>query len=811
MATTVVNLNTSPYDTYIGRPKAGAAWGFGNPFPVAQGGRRVCIDRFARWLAGTDYPDCPDATPERRAWILEHLEELRGKRLGCFCAPKECHGEVLLKLLKPKAKSIYHLDYESTSACDIKLGGYRYSSDPTTRILMFAIAKDDGDPHLWSFIDPESPESKAAMALLREALDSGSPIFAHNASFELAMSTYRMKPDLGLDPPDINNWRCTQAMCRRAAAPESLAKAAAFFGLGDQKDPIGKALIGVFSDQNKSVLLEPPPGAKGEEKLANRRSANPIMENPVPWGWTVKVSGEKMTVRRAWDMFCEYNRQDVRVERELHHKIKHFELKGDVLESFLFDLRMNFRGVPVNVHALKNAKGIVDHLTEKLSRKFTEVTGIKPSQRARALAWMRERGYPADNMQSATVDEILAAPPAGMTAEAIEALRAYSLVGFAALAKIPAMINCACADGYVRGTTQWHGARTGRASGRLVQPQNLRRPTIKETDLCYDMICYGQEPQWFEDLWESPLEAIASSIRHFFQPHEGMAISSDFSTIEGRLAAHVTGDLRTLQMMLDGVDLYKDLGSSIFKVGYDAVTKDQRQASKVTWLACIYGAGGRTLKEAFAKVFRVSKTLEECKGYADVYRETHPEIVNAWAELDAAAKKAIGAPGTKVPVLKGRIEFQCGRVASIDYLTLRLPSGRRLYYPFPQVKWEWVAYTEEEMAEEPWKREKKGYRSERVSYFGQRQGAANWGRITVFPAKWLENLVQAMGVDFLNHGCIACDRAGIDIRMIIHDEIFGLHDGRPIEEVNAIFCTRPTWAQDFALEAQSELVAYYRK
>jgi DNA polymerase bacteriophage-type len=720
----------------------------------------------------------------------------------------------------------FSLDYETTSACDlVRCGAYRYSADPSTRILMFAIAKEDGPPLLWRFDEPESFESEAAKALLSEAVETKGILTAFNAPFELAISTYRMKPDLGLDPPDIRQWRCTQAMCRRAAAPESLAKAAEFFGLGDQKDPIGKALIGVFSDQTKVKTLMPPPGMKDPttieqrkdgtftqgRKPANRKTLSPILEKPVPWEWLVKVDGNLMSVRDAWEAFCGYCKQDVRTERELHRKLKHFELKGDVLESFQFSLAMNHRGVPVNVDALRNAQKIVAELAAKLGRRSSGTTGLKHTQRAKVLAWLQERGYEADNLQAATVEEVLSDPPAGMKPLTVEMLRAYSLVQFAALAKIGSMEAMACDDGHVRGTMTWHGARTGRASGAGIQPQNFRRPTIDDTDLCYRMIREGWESRWFENLWESPLEALASSIRHFIQPHEGWAISCDFAAIEGRLAAWMTGDKRTLQMMLDGIDIYKDLGSKIFGVPSDQITKDQRQAAKGTWLACIYGAGGRTLRRAFKDVFRIDKTLEECKHYAEVYRETHPEIVDSWASLDGSAKLAIRAPGSAFAALDGRVTFKSGSVAGINYLTLRLPSGRRLYYPHPTVKWEWVKYTGEEMEEEPWKREKGGYRSERVSYYGRRQGYADWGRVTMFPAKWLENLIQAMGADFLDHGCLECERNGVDIRMVVHDEIFALKNGHDVESVTRMFTKRPEWALDFALEAEGEEVAYYRK
>lgn len=720
-----------------------------------------------------------------------------------------------------------HFDYETTSACPIKLGAYRYASDPTTRILMFAAAVGEKEPLLWDFTDPYGDESLGAMERLKNAIESGELLYAHNALFEVAVSHYRMQPDLGLTPPPLEVYRCTQAMCKRAAAPESLAQASKFFDLEDKKDAAGKALIGIFSDQEKSVVLEPPPGMKDPttrkplkkggfspgQKPKNRRSASPVLDEEILWDWRVKVSGELMTVRDAWELFKEYCRQDVRAERELHKKLERFELKGFELASFQFDLKMNHRGVPVNAEALRHASKISEELKGKLSQRFEQITDLKPTQRGKTLEWLRERGYPEENLQAGTVQMVLENPSEEMTGEAVVVLKDYSLIQFAALAKIPAMLKCVCPDGTVKGTTQWHGARTGRASGRHIQVQNFRRPTIPDTDVCYKMVCDKWDASWFEDFWQSPLEALASSIRHFIQPPKGEKFySSDFTGIEARLAPYIVGDERKLQMILDGIDLYKDLASRIFEVPYDKVTKLQRQISKICELACIYGAGGRTLRKAFAAPpFNIERSLEECKGYAKVYRDTHPETVQAWEELDSAAKDSIRNPGKKFFACKGRVVFLSGRVAGTNYLTMQSPSGRKMYYPRPTVEWNFTKYTEEEMEEEPWKREKGGFSSEQVCYFGKQTMSVHWGKIRVFPAKWLENLVQMMGAEFLNTGCMAAEAAGFDIRMIIHDEILAMFNGRPVEDLTKAFCTKPSWAHDFILEAEGSLVQYYTK
>jgi ribA/ribD-fused uncharacterized protein len=90
-----------PYDFYVGRSREGMH--FGNPFSHQQGTlaqlktntREEAIQAFAQWLKGTAFTN---VEPERRAWILQKLPMLKGKTLGCFCAPLDCHARILLEM-----------------------------------------------------------------------------------------------------------------------------------------------------------------------------------------------------------------------------------------------------------------------------------------------------------------------------------------------------------------------------------------------------------------------------------------------------------------------------------------------------------------------------------------------------------------------------------------------------------------------------------------------------------------------------------------------------------------------------------------
>lgn len=83
METTVVHCKREKYDVYIGRP---GFWG--NPFVVGRDGvQGECVELYRNWV-------------KTQPQILSKLWLLKGKKLGCWCKPKACHGDVLAELVK---------------------------------------------------------------------------------------------------------------------------------------------------------------------------------------------------------------------------------------------------------------------------------------------------------------------------------------------------------------------------------------------------------------------------------------------------------------------------------------------------------------------------------------------------------------------------------------------------------------------------------------------------------------------------------------------------------------------------------------
>lgn len=81
--TRVVNLYKEKYDVYIGR---GSIWG--NPFIIGKhGNRKQVIEKYKNYILND-------------AYLMSQLYTLKGKVLGCFCKPKECHGDILVELVE---------------------------------------------------------------------------------------------------------------------------------------------------------------------------------------------------------------------------------------------------------------------------------------------------------------------------------------------------------------------------------------------------------------------------------------------------------------------------------------------------------------------------------------------------------------------------------------------------------------------------------------------------------------------------------------------------------------------------------------
>lgn len=701
--------------------------------------------------------------------------------------------------------TIYHLDYETYSPLNIKdVGAFRYAEHPQCEITLCCIAKGDDEPLLWDRYDPFG--SMAAEELIEEMACGDGLIYAHNSQFETAVSRYKFKQTFGFDPPALDRWRCTASMARRASIPWSLAECGEFLKLGIKKNPLGMQLISIFCC----------PQTRGKRRGERILPTDDVL---------VTLDGKKVHASEAWKLFRAYCIDDVKTERGVHHSLPAFELKGDALEGFFLDSEMNHGGVPVNLAAIEWAIRLSEEAAEIEGTRFSELTGLKPSQREKVQDWLNERGYDRDNLQEATITNRLE-NPSGMTPEATEALGIRSRVSFAAVSKLASMSEIACGDSKVRGAFMWAGAlRTHRWAGRLIQPQNFRRPTIKGTHEAYEAICGGVDLEGLEFLWGNPLEAIASCIRHFIHSPGHQFFDVDFSNIEARITPWLAGQDDLLQAFRDGRDPYVEMGAFIFSVEEKDITKDQRFVGK----QAIIGAGFQIGWEKYQTMcagYGVNLSDEVCQAAVSAYREKNDKIVSMWKLMQQAAVNAIENP-EEVFLVRDKIKFFMARTLPYEALVMMLPSKHCLFYPLPQIRVQWMfkknKYETEEQANYAFERARKSgkledydrvWKTKAISFWGQEPISKKWMRRDTYGGKLLENAVQATAGDFMSIGARAAQKAGYRIFMLVHDQALAYFEpekGQSVKEFEQLICTLPKWAGDFPLKAECDLVPFYTK
>lgn len=638
---------------------------------------------------------------------------------------------------------ILHLDIETRSAADLAdVGSHRYAEDPSTDVLMCAV--DDGHGvKLWvnqKYAAHDSAENSEVVAMIERA----NMIYAHNAGFEQPMFSVHARRLFGFDVP-MEKWRCTAAMARKAGLPSSLEKVAEALGLAQQKDRRGKALIRKFSIPKEDGIFE---SCAGED----------------------------------WEAFKEYCRQDVRVEMAVHQRLRNFELIDAPLATFQFDQRLNQRGIPVNVSALKHAKTLIDQAQVSVTEEFRQLTGLNPTQRERVRLLVGLPDMRAETLESATVTD----------PKTQRILDLYRRLSFAAAKKVDTMLDCACADGRIRGGHLYYGAGTGRWSGRLVQPQNFKKTPAwmrRMTDQIYTAVQDGVSSESLTAIYGEPVEVISGIIRHFIHAPGQRMLDADYNAIEARMICWLAGEDKILDMWRNGRDLYRYMASLVYNVKEDEIQKgsEERDMGKRIELGCGYGMGAKKFF-ATCEQFGATCDMTLAERCVEVYRSSHQKVVRYWYQLDDQARRAIESPG----VPSG--PFVVKNLAGMPYLLFRLRSGRSLAYPKPAIELE------------------AGDDRTQITYWGQLPMTTQWGRIKLYGGKLAENETQATAADIMAHGALTAEAKGYEIFMLVHDQALALQEnGQTPDEFAQCLATLPPWATGLPLKVEAASVPYYRK
>ena len=365
------------------------------------------------------------------------------------------------------------IDFETRSTVDLtKSGVYRYTEDPTTDIVCMAFAFGDEDVEVWT---PPSGQCEAWCETAKvpdaecdcfneipwrivEWIEAGQPLRAHNAQFERILWRDVLGPRYGFPVPTLEQWHCTAAEAAAMALPRHLALAAKALSLPMQKDEGGHRL-----------MLQMCKPRKVEK------------DGTIIWWDDADRMGR----------LIEYCKQDVRTERAVAARVRRLDKRERAI--YLLDQKINDRGIRLDVPLIEAAQSVVESALVDANREIAKVTKGAVSgvtKVADLTQWLQQQGVEVEDVRKSTIRDLLADSDA-LDDHVQEALTLRQEAGKSSTAKLKSMQACRCSDDRARGLLLYHGATTGRWSGKLIQPQNFPRGTVKDAEAYIPMILEG--------------------------------------------------------------------------------------------------------------------------------------------------------------------------------------------------------------------------------------------------------------------------------------------------------------------------------
>ena len=699
---------------------------------------------------------------------------------------------------------ILSIDVESRAVTDlIKCGAHKYWECEHADVLCAAWQLEGGASGTWVRGDP-------VPQVVKNHIELGGTVSAYNANFERLAFKHVLGPKYGWPVPKLEKWDDTAAMAAAMGLPRALGMAAAAMGLEVQKDDAGKRLIRKFSVPRKAR----------KDEIPGKLYWNEPEDHPDDFA--------------AFVAYCE---TDVVVERALRDVL--VPLSDEETEIWRLDARMNDRGIRLDKELVEAMLKIVEQAKGRLDKAMARATGWEvtaASQVSALTAWLVSQGVPAESLAKDLLDELLALtdiPDAARTALEIRKEAAK-----ASTAKLNKMLMQVQQDDRLRGQVLYHGAATGRWSGKGVQLQNLPRGSgvVSNPDKAAKHML-SASADMVDLLYGSPMSAVSDMLRACLtaSPNHRL-IAADYSSIEGRGTAWLAGEQWKIDAFnaadaKQGPGIYELTASKIYGVNVDDVSKAQRQVGKTAELGLGYQGGvmafhsmariyGVDMAQAFEPLRRVAdgetwdkavKRYEECLERGDtgtdiltyeawiasevtkvMWRTEHPATVALWHGLEDAAREATLYPGTIQTY--GRVAFTNRK----NFLWMRLPSGRCIAYGAPRVKDE----------ETPW-----GGTRKAVSALGVNSTTNKWERHGLYGGILTNNCVQGLARDLMANGMLNADRAGYPIVLTVHDEaVADVEEGfGTLAEFERLLCQKPEWAEGLPLVADGWEGHRYRK
>lgn len=654
------------------------------------------------------------------------------------------------------------IDLETFSSVPIaKAGAQKYIASPDFEILLFAYSLN-GAPSVCCDI----AQGELLPDWVLDALcDPQCLKHAYNAAFEWGCLSKFMGRQL---PPE--QWRCTMFHGLYAGYPAGLDATGRALGLPEDKRKLstGKALIRYFC-----VPCTPTKSNGGRRRnLPNHDPAR-------------------------WELFKEYNAQDVTTEMEIERRLSLITVPDWLQRQWETDLLINARGVAVDMEMVNGALEIGATVRERLTQEAVRISGLSnPNSVQQLSAWLeQETGEEVTDLRKDTVAKMIAQAPD--IPEVQRMLEIRQELGKTSTKKYDAIEQAVCPDGRVRGLLQFYGAnRTGRWAGRLVQVQNLPRTYTQPLELARNLVKQRKLDN-LRLIYGSVPDTLSQLIRTAFVASDGnVLIDADFFAIEARVISWLAGEQWRLEVFKTHGKIYEASASQMFGVPIERIKKGNpeyalRQKGKVAELALGYQGGAGALINMGALDMGIPE--DDLPDIVQRWRDTNKRICDLWYKMNSAAVEAIST-GYSVGV--GRLLVSCEYDAAheVEYLTVLLPSGRKLYYNSPQI------------GENKW-----GGPS--ISYMGMDQTTKKWKRIETYGGKLVENCVQAVARDCLAQAIENLEKEGLPVVFHIHDEVVidCRADTATLDDVVNIMSRPIPWAPGLPLNADGWVGGFFKK
>lgn len=661
------------------------------------------------------------------------------------------------------------LDYETRSEVELRdIGAVKYAQDPSTEIICLGYRFENEKTKIWI------SDGGFDLDIYDALRDPKVEIHAHNALFETVITKFvlpRYAPHewSGVFNLPSSRFRCTAAKAAACAIPRNLEGAAKVMRLKNQKDMIGANLLKKY--------------IKPRQEWVYWNAYGRVSKEPQKW------HDDELEL----DAIYEYCKDDVNAEYELDKSLP--DLSPYEQKVWELNQEMNLRGIFVDTDMVDKIIKMIEIENENLKEEFIELTNGElksPSQRDKFLKYLQGIGLSIPNLQAKTIQDILSMNIANCEAHRLLEIR--QALSRTSNKKYYSFQNRICEDGRVKDLALYHGASPGRESGTGIQVHNLPKGKIRNTDFVIENIVSTNDLDFIKLCYGNAFEVFSSCIRGMVKATPGhMIFAADYNAIECRVLNWIAGNESLLNDFRNGIDPYVKMAARVLKKSVYNVSPGERQFGKTIVLACGYQMGpDRFFKTCIDwGVKGVDEKLAQLG--VKIYRETNPEVVRLWRDVERAAIKAVIRRGTAIKIKNVIYEYDG------EFLFCTLPSGRRIAYHKPTVKNE----------NTPWGE----MRPKLYHWHVHSQNKKMWVNSATYGGALVENICQGTARDIMVNGAMNARKVGYMYLYNVHDEIISENEiGKgSVSHFEKIVSQIPKWAEGLPVKAGAWSGPRYKK